>query len=939
MHYTSLAMPDDAPVSESSSAELRGELAQARRDAARWEALARQSAASVALQGMRAGAQGTEADRLRREVALVQSSRFWRLTRPLRLAVDVLRGGLSADSPNGQRVRRLGTAMRRDGAAAIASGFRQRLAASRPAAGVPTVPSALDAAVAALLADNAGVTMPPPAQVLAPSVLIVAELTLPQCAKYRVWQKQEHLSRLGRPCRVVDWRFTEACLSAASLATQVIFYRVPAFPPVLHLLDRMHRLGLSVAWEVDDLIFDRDQFLLNRNIDELDPALRDSILSGVDLYRTAMLACDTGIASTPGLAQAMRASGMARVAVVENALDAETLGLAARLRSARSTARDGLRVTYGSGTKTHDADFREAAPALLGLLQAYPDIHLRVVGELTLPPGFQAFGDRVERLPPSPYPRYLQLLAESDISIAPLEATPFNDAKSNIKFLEAAILGVPSVCSPRAHFADIMRHGVNGMLAEGEAAWFAALAALADDAALRARLGRAALDDTLARYDPQAIARTQVAPLLAGTPDLRRPVGLRVLFANIYYAPRSFGGATLVVEEMARRLHDRADTEVHVATGLPAGAADRAVARTHQDGIAVFAIPVADGDVVAEFDNPDAGALFGQVLDSVQPDVVHLHAVQWLSGSLAAACLDRNIPYVITLHDAWWLCARQFMVQGNGRYCFQRAIDLHVCQSCLPGARHLEHRRALLRGALDGAALLLSPSEAHRQLYLANGIAPARIEVAPNGVRLPPRARRARHPGVLRFAYVGGDVEVKGFSIVKRAFEALGRGDWELVLVDNTLKLGFSSVDASDWTVQGRLSIVPAYTQDEIEAFFEGIDVLLFPSQWKESFGLTVREALVRDVWVIATEGGGPAEAITQGRNGTLIPLDGGHEGLRRAVEALLDEPARLAAFVNPARADIIDYQAQADALRATLARVASGHAATNPVTSSKSFQ
>jgi len=62
--------------------------------------------------------------------------------------------------------------------------------------------------------------------------------------------------------------------------------------------------------------------------------------------------------------------------------------------------------------------------------------------------------------------------------------------------------------------------------------------------------------------------------------------------------------------------------------------------------------------------------------------------------------------------------------------------------------------------------------------------------------------------------------------------------------------------------VRGKLSIVPAYTQDGMDDFFAGIDVLLFPSQWKKSFGLTVRVALARDVWVIATEGGGPAEAI-----------------------------------------------------------------------------
>jgi glycosyltransferase involved in cell wall biosynthesis len=313
----------------------------------------------------------------------------------------------------------------------------------------------------------------------------------------------------------------------------------------------------------------------------------------------------------------------------------------------------------------------------------------------------------------------------------------------------------------------------------------------------------------------------------------------------------------------------------------------------------------------------------------VQPHVVHLHAVQWLSASLGIACMERGIPYVITLHDAWWLCARQFMVTSEGKYCFQTKIDLNICQNCMPGARHLGARMKALRAVLDGAALLLSPSEAHRQLYLANGLPPERIEVAPNGIRLPAHARTPRKPGRrLKFAYAGGNVEVKGFPIVKRAFEALKRGDWELILVDNTLKLGFSSMNANDWNIAGSINIVPAYTQDEMDAFFDDVDVLLFPSQWKESFGLTVREALARSVWVITTEGGGPGEAIVDGVNGTLIPLDGSSEPLQRAVEQLLETPSMLDHFRDPARATLLDYETQARALRATLARVVAEHRA-----------
>jgi O-antigen biosynthesis protein len=891
---------------------LPEDVAALRAEITRLEAVARHAAWSAHIQAMRAGAQSGEAHALRMQVASIRSSLFWRMTLPLRVAVDLARGAPPTGSPEAVLIRRALGVARRQGLGAAWAQARRRLRAVPAAATGP----------AAMMAPTGAV--PAPGTLLAPLVVIIAELTLPQCAKYRVWQKQAHFAALGVPCRVVDWRDEQECLSAASLATLAILYRVPAFPPVLGLIATLGDLRVPTWWEVDDLIFDEALFLQNRNLETLDPALREGVLSGVTLYRDAMLACGHAIASTPHLAAAMRAAGVTDVTVVENALDAETLALANEISRVRAP-HEGVVITYGSGTKTHDADFAEAAPALLWLLDARPEVRLRIVGYLNLPPAFARFGTRVEHVPPTHFARYMALLGASDIAIAPLEATPFNDAKSNIKFLEAAVLGVACVCTPAANFVSVVRDGENGLLASGESAWFAALDRLAGDAALRARLGEAARRDVLARYAPEAVARDQVAPLVRVMPDTRASGKLRVLFANVYFAPRSYGGATLVVEEMAGRLHARGDTEVHVVTALPNFAEPRRIARRDQDGMAVFELPVSEQDSVAECDDPLCGEAFGRVLDAVQPDIVHLHAVQWLSASVATACRDRNIPYVITLHDVWWLCARQFMVRADGTYCHQVRIDPRVCAQCLPGARHLDARRELLRAALDGAALLISPSASHKALYVANSILSERIEVLPNGVRLP-AARRARAAAPhLRFAYVGGNVEVKGFSIVRRAFEALPRDDWELTLVDNTLNLGFSSVDAAQWHVRGKLRVVPAYTQDDIDDFFANIDVLLFPSQWKESFGLTVREALARDVWVIATDGGGPGEAVTDGVNGTLIPLDGRPDFLTDAVTALLNRPDRLAGFANPRAADIMDFAAQATRLRDVLAGVAAG--------------
>jgi glycosyltransferase involved in cell wall biosynthesis len=142
--------------------------------------------------------------------------------------------------------------------------------------------------------------------------------------------------------------------------------------------------------------------------------------------------------------------------------------------------------------------------------------------------------------------------------------------------------------------------------------------------------------------------------------------------------------------------------------------------------------------------------------------------------------------------------------------------------------------------------------------------------------------------------------------------------------------MGLSSVHVGDWRLRGEVSVVPAYNQETIDSFFAGIDVLLFPTQAKESFGLTVREALIRDVWVVLTDSGGSVEDIVDGQNGTIIPI-GDYVALRDAIRRILREPAQLAGYRNPYRDRIVTFQQQATEVRKLLDQAIAGHTVKEP--------
>ncbi len=754
---------------------------------------------------------------------------------------------------------------------------------------------------------------------LVPKILIVAELSIPQCAKYRVWQRKEELELLGWEVEVVNWHDPQSALSAMQTSWEVIFYRTPAVSVIQTLITEAKRFGIEPWWEVDDLIFDLELYGQNSNLLSLSKSEQEILLEGAGLYRECLQLCGRGIASTRVLGDIMLRAGVREVCVIENALDGETLRIADQLLAIEKAPRENgdIVVVYGSGTRTHDQDFVECAAGLAAAMDIEPRLVLKIIGELTLPDDFRRFGARVEYLEGRDYAGYMAVLAGADIAIAPLEPSIFNDAKSNIKFLEAAILQVPAVCSPCDTFRDVVEDNRNGFLAKDKTDWREMLLALAHDEALRERIGHQARLDVLEHYRPEAIARQQVAVQFP-SPERRKTDRLRVMAVNIFFKPRSFGGATLVAEEMATHL-SALETDVAVFTSYePIPALFSSSLRYEIEGLPVVGSPLSTHiDPIAGLDNPRCTAQFISWVKAFRPDVVHFHSIQGLGLGMLQACLEEGVPFVVTLHDAWWLCERQFMVKPNGRYCFQRHIDLNVCRSCLPGAMHLKVRQDMMLSMLKEASLLLTPSESHRALYLANGFDPEQVKVNRNGFSWPKVPHKPHQPKTpIRFGFVGGQEAVKGFPLVREVFEGLESTDWELVLIDNTLNLGFASMDVSGWKVKGKITIQPAYGDATRDDFFNSIDVLLFPSQWMESYGLTVREALARDVWVISTAPGGQAEDIVDGVNGNLIPLDGRPEPLKTAVEGILARPDMLDSYVNSMKDALPNFRRQAEELK-----------------------
>jgi hypothetical protein len=107
-------------------------------------------------------------------------------------------------------------------------------------------------------------------------------------------------------------------------------------------------------------------------------------------------------------------------------------------------------------------------------------------------------------------------LRQVDVNLAPLVPdSVFNESKSAIKWLEAALVETPTIATPTEPFVEAIDDGRTGILATTPEEWLHALETLLDDADLRSRMGARARRDALLRWAPALQGRTYVDILRA----------------------------------------------------------------------------------------------------------------------------------------------------------------------------------------------------------------------------------------------------------------------------------------------------------------------------------------------------------------------------------------------------------------------------------------
>ncbi|MGQ0615781.1 MAG: glycosyltransferase, partial [Acidimicrobiia bacterium] len=319
--------------------------------------------------------------------------------------------------------------------------------------------------------------------------------------RYRAWLPAEALALLGVSSEVRYYRDHDLPGLVAA-ADALVVYRVPATHQALEIIATARARGIPVLFDVDDLIFDPDLRAEIPALRLLPPDEAELWLEGVCRYRTTLEHCDGYVGSTPMLVRhAASVTGLpaSRFDNGVGLLLARRSDIAVR----RPRTPGPLRIGYLSGTTTHDDDWGHIEAAVIDVLDAHRSAELWLGGYLVPTPALERLGERVRRLPFLPWTEVPRVVRDLDVNLAPLQpGSRFNEAKSAIKWLEAALCATVTVASPTEPFRDAVEPGVNGLLADTPEEWADALALLADDDLMRRRLAARARRDALLRWSP-----------------------------------------------------------------------------------------------------------------------------------------------------------------------------------------------------------------------------------------------------------------------------------------------------------------------------------------------------------------------------------------------------------------------------------------------------
>lgn len=305
--------------------------------------------------------------------------------------------------------------------------------------------------------------------------------------------------------------------------------------------------------------------------------------------------------------------------------------------------------------------------------------------------------------------------------------------------------------------------------------------------------------------------------------------------------------------------------------------------------------------VLREYENPEVGPPFAQVLDEFCPEAVHFFHFRWVGIERLEEARARGVPAFVHLMDFWFGCPNFLMLRPDQSLCdgpFDAGLSCFDClhhhhvealrqpelrtelarraaagsraeneAGDLPAGQAMQQRHRQLAAALGRADGVFAPSHTVAEVLRGAGAQAEHTHHLPYGVD---RALFADPPspgdGPVQFGFLGTFAPHKGVHVLLEAFRQLP-GDARLRLHG---RFGdYPEYDEQLRVLAGddpRIEFAGPFDHDQVREVLGSLHAVVVPSLWRENTPFVCLEARVAGVAVLASDLSGMAEAVPAGR-------------------------------------------------------------------------
>lgn len=287
-------------------------------------------------------------------------------------------------------------------------------------------------------------------------------------SRYRVEHTREQLLLEGIGSDFVELKDIDSI--SINKYNTVIIYRCTKYKMVEKMIKKAHDYSIKVYYDIDDFVFNYNE------IKDLDFLVNEKGVQfktySEEIYDTMKL-CDGYITSTETLANEIRKSFPNKeVSVNRNRPSMEMKLLSEKARKEVKKDENKVILGYFSGSKTHDGDFEIISDIILEILKENDNVYLMTVGAIELNKKFETVKNKLIHHDFVNWKQLPELIASIDINLMPLEDTLFHRCKSENKWMEALLVGVPTIATFNEELAMVMCDKESAYLCKSKKDWY-----------------------------------------------------------------------------------------------------------------------------------------------------------------------------------------------------------------------------------------------------------------------------------------------------------------------------------------------------------------------------------------------------------------------------------------------------------------------------------